>query len=147
MSQVIIHNLKNFMQMRAVNSRELAKRAQVRPSFIYDILSGKSANPSSVKLSKVAQALSVTLSDLVEKPLTIQEEPPRAAKPAFTAFAGSRESAHSPWAQHPIMAGELEEIAAQKADFNAAWPEQHSLAEEDAPFFMHEINNDAMAPT
>ncbi len=65
-SSDIVANLKKFMHHRRITSRELAKRSQVKPSFIYDILNGKSANPSSIKLARVAQSLGVSLSQLVE---------------------------------------------------------------------------------
>src|SRR3954463_9843442 len=57
--------LKLEMKRRGITSAELAKRADVKTSFIYDIISGKSANPSTVKLARVAQGLGVSLSSLV----------------------------------------------------------------------------------
>lgn len=62
----IATELKQHMHCQGVNARELARRANVKSSFIYDILNGKSTNPSTVKLSKVAQALGVNLSQLVD---------------------------------------------------------------------------------
>ncbi len=53
------------MVRHGLNYSELARRSGVRPSFIYDILNGKSLNPSVVKLCKVAQALNVPLTDLL----------------------------------------------------------------------------------
>ena len=54
--------LKAEMVKRGVTSIDLAKRADVKTSFIYDIISGKSANPSTVKLARVADALGINLS-------------------------------------------------------------------------------------
>lgn len=67
MATAIRDNLKYVMMQRGLSSRELAKRSNVKPSFIYDILSGKSNNPSSVKLLQVAECLHVPLDALVGK--------------------------------------------------------------------------------
>ncbi len=61
----ISKRLRLELARQAMSSTELAKRAELKPSFIYDVLSGKSANPSTVKLSRVAEALGVNLSYLV----------------------------------------------------------------------------------
>jgi phage repressor protein C with HTH and peptisase S24 domain len=65
--------LKLEMKKQEITSAELAKRADVKTSFIYDIISGKSANPSTVKLARVAEALHVHLDDLVGSSLTGQQ--------------------------------------------------------------------------
>lgn len=57
--------LKLHMQRQQLNSAELAKRSDVKTSFIYDVLSGKSANPSPVKLARLADVLGISLSRLV----------------------------------------------------------------------------------
>jgi transcriptional regulator with XRE-family HTH domain len=57
--------LKFEMKKRGVTSAELAKRADVKTSFIYDVISGKSANPSTVKLARVAEKLGISLAYLV----------------------------------------------------------------------------------
>jgi len=59
--------LKFEMQKRGMSSAELAKRADVKTSFIYDVLSGKSANPSTIKLARVADGLGISLTHLVEQ--------------------------------------------------------------------------------
>jgi phage repressor protein C with HTH and peptisase S24 domain len=56
--------LKLEMKKRSLSSVDLARRADVKTSFIYDIISGKSANPSSVKLARVAESLGVSLAYL-----------------------------------------------------------------------------------
>lgn len=56
--------LKHEMKKRGVTSSELARRAEVKTSFIYDIISGKSANPSTIKLARVADSLGVSLAYL-----------------------------------------------------------------------------------
>src|SRR4051812_30882713 len=60
-SNPIGQRLKEEMKKRSINSAELAKRAGVKTSFIYDVISGKSANPSTVKLARVAESLGVSL--------------------------------------------------------------------------------------
>lgn len=56
--------LRMEMQKRGLSSVELARRADVKTSFLYDVISGKSANPSSVKLARVAESLGVSLTYL-----------------------------------------------------------------------------------
>jgi phage repressor protein C with HTH and peptisase S24 domain len=56
--------LKFEMKRQGVSSAELAKRAEVKTSFIYDVISGKSTNPSTVKLARVADALGISLTYL-----------------------------------------------------------------------------------
>jgi len=57
--------LKTEMKTRGISSSELARRADVKTSFLYDIMSGKSANPSTVKLARVAESMGVNLAWLV----------------------------------------------------------------------------------
>lgn len=52
------------MKKRGVTSADLAKRADVKMSFLYDVISGKSANPSTIKLARVADVLGVNLNYL-----------------------------------------------------------------------------------
>ena len=59
--------LKTLMSEQKISAIQLAKLAQVKPSFIYDIIHGKSANPSVVKLSRVAEGLGVDVSALLGK--------------------------------------------------------------------------------
>jgi transcriptional regulator with XRE-family HTH domain len=68
MDTILEHLCKKIlaeMQHLGINYAELARRADVNPSFIYDILSGKSLNPSVIKLAKVADALGMGVSDLI----------------------------------------------------------------------------------
>ena len=58
--------LKQEMKKRGVTSARLASDAGVKTSFIYDIISGKSSNPSTVKLARVADCLGVSLASLVD---------------------------------------------------------------------------------
>lgn len=72
--------LKECMRARGINATELARQADVRTSFIYDVISGKSLNPSTVTLARVAEALGVSLHYLVGA----EAEP--AAEPAAEDF-------------------------------------------------------------
>jgi len=56
--------LKLEMKKQGLSSTELARCAEVKTSFLYDVISGKSANPSTVKLARVADALGVSLTYL-----------------------------------------------------------------------------------
>jgi phage repressor protein C with HTH and peptisase S24 domain len=56
--------LKYEMRKQALTSTELARRAEVKTSFIYDVISGKSANPSTIKLARVADSLGISLAYL-----------------------------------------------------------------------------------
>jgi phage repressor protein C with HTH and peptisase S24 domain len=56
--------LRLEMKKQGVSSTDLARRAEVKTSFLYDVMSGKSANPSTVKLARVAEALGVNLAYL-----------------------------------------------------------------------------------
>jgi len=65
LTSTIAERLQFLMAQRALNATQLAKLAEVKPSFIYDILNGKSANPSPVRLSQLAKALGVDISRLI----------------------------------------------------------------------------------
>jgi phage repressor protein C with HTH and peptisase S24 domain len=56
--------LKLEMRKRGISSVDLASKADVKTSFLYDVISGKSANPSSIKLARVAESLGINLSYL-----------------------------------------------------------------------------------
>lgn len=65
LNQGLIERLRVAMDRVHTNARELAERADVGRSFVYDVLSGKSLNPTTHKLSAVADALGVSLSYLL----------------------------------------------------------------------------------
>lgn len=52
------------MRKRDLTAKALAELADVKSSFLYDVISGKSANPSSIKLARVAESLGVSLTYL-----------------------------------------------------------------------------------
>lgn len=75
-SERIAERLRHSMQSRGLSSAQLARKAGVNTSFLYDLLRGKSHNPSIVRLSKVAEVLDVSLSYLVEEnPGVVPEMP------------------------------------------------------------------------
>ncbi len=74
------HRLRLEMKKRGLTSAELAKRADVKTSFIYDIISGKSTNPSTVKLARVADILGISLTYLVGS----TDRPAAESKPVLT---------------------------------------------------------------
>ena len=65
MNQALIERLRIAMERAQVNARELAETAEVGRSFVYDVLSGKSLNPTTHKLSAVANSLGVSMSYLL----------------------------------------------------------------------------------
>ncbi len=74
-STIIGSRLKESLRNRGLSATELARLADVRTSFIYDVISGKSLNPSTVTLAKVADVLGISLQYLAGAE---QEEAPPA---------------------------------------------------------------------
>ncbi|ABD43247.1 ECH_1013 family putative transcriptional regulator [Anaplasma phagocytophilum] len=64
-SSIVASRIRSQMDKIGVNARELAEKASVGKSFVYDILSGKSSNPTSKKLMAIAEVLQVPLAYLV----------------------------------------------------------------------------------
>lgn len=61
----MIERLREEMTRLGINARELSQRANLGQSFVYDLLSGKSSNPTTKKLSSIAEALGVGMPYLV----------------------------------------------------------------------------------
>lgn len=61
----LISRLKTQMLRKGLNPKTLAARANVGRSFVYDILSGKSTNPTSAKISAIAEELGVSVQYLL----------------------------------------------------------------------------------
>lgn len=57
--------LKQVIKQNGTNASELARQCGLKPSFIYDILNGKSTNPSTAKMARVSEALGTDLSSLL----------------------------------------------------------------------------------
>lgn len=62
---MLVERLKHEMNRLGVNARQLATEASVGQSFVYDVLSGKSGNPTTSKLAAVAEVLGVSVPYLV----------------------------------------------------------------------------------
>lgn len=64
-NKMMIERLKNEMERAGVNARKLSDMANVGRSFVYDILNGKSCNPTTSKITAVANVLGVSVPYLV----------------------------------------------------------------------------------
>lgn len=60
------------MERKGLNPKILAERAQVGRSFVYDILNGKSRNPTSAKLVSLARILDLDVSYLLGNEMGLQ---------------------------------------------------------------------------
>lgn len=58
-------SLRRHMQMADISASDLARKTGLKASFIYDVLKGKSANPSLLKMAIVADALNIELADML----------------------------------------------------------------------------------
>ncbi len=64
-NQPLVARLRAHMARKGLNPKTLAERAKVGRSFVYDILNGKSTNPTSSKLAAIAEQLGVSVNYLV----------------------------------------------------------------------------------
>lgn len=62
---LMIDRLRKEMSRAGINARELSQKANVGRSFIYDILNGKSTNPTTRKITAVAEVLGVSVPYLI----------------------------------------------------------------------------------
>lgn len=131
--------LKLEMKKRGMTSADLAKRADVKTTFIYDVISGKSANPSTIKLARVAAALNVDLAWLAGS---------STAQPAYGAM--TEEYAAIPRLQVEASAGggavvTLEDTA-ESYSFRKSWIRDH-LRANSADLRLMTVRGDGMEPT
>jgi phage repressor protein C with HTH and peptisase S24 domain len=63
--KALVARLRALMERAQINARELAEQAGVGRSFVYDILSGKSSNPTTQKLSAIAEVLDTSVNYLL----------------------------------------------------------------------------------
>lgn len=63
---LVASNLEHAMKARGTNPAELARRAGINPTGVYDILSGKSKSPRLDTICKIADALNLPLVSLFE---------------------------------------------------------------------------------
>jgi transcriptional regulator with XRE-family HTH domain len=68
LTETLIRNLQAFMAVRGLNAHELAARAGMNPTAVYDILSGKARSPKIETVAKLAGALGVAATTLIETP-------------------------------------------------------------------------------
>ena len=64
---VIVNRLKQRMKELGINARQLAEQSNVGRSFVYDILNGKSKNPTSNKLNMICEKLNIPISYLLNE--------------------------------------------------------------------------------
>lgn len=63
---LVAKNIKDLMEARQIDAAKLARAANINPTGIYDILSGKSQSPKIVTLAKIAKGLRVPIAALFE---------------------------------------------------------------------------------
>lgn len=62
---LMVNKIKQRMNEVGINAKQLAEKAEVGKSFVYDILNGKSKNPTSNKLSSISKHLGIPVSYLM----------------------------------------------------------------------------------
>ena len=67
-SHQIGKRLRSVIEKSGLTILEIARRSRVTRFYIYDILTGKTANPSAVRLARLAKALGVPLVWLIGSP-------------------------------------------------------------------------------
>ena len=66
MENLLLKNrLRKAIDTKGISTAKLAKLCELKPSFIYDILNGKSTNPNTASMARISQALDTNLSDLL----------------------------------------------------------------------------------
>ncbi len=66
LSKTIADKIRIYMGAMGINAKQLAHRAKVGRSFVYDILNGKSSNPTFGRMVAISQILNIPISCLVE---------------------------------------------------------------------------------
>ncbi len=137
-SNIIGQRLKYEMKSRGVSSAELAKKTDVKTSFIYDVISGKSTNPSTLKLARVADGLGITLASLVD---------PKPSLDAQTIKSNTPHSADDYIAIPYLVVDELKANAIPEPFcFMSSWIDSH-LRIPAANLRVLVISGDSMEPT
>lgn len=67
LSMMIAANLQDAMTRKGLNAAEVARRADINPTGVYDILSGKSRSPCLDTIHKIASALHVPVASFFEE--------------------------------------------------------------------------------
>lgn len=66
LAQTVARNIQEAMDRRGLNALELSRRADLNPTAIYDILKEKIKSPRVDTLGKIAHALHLPASSLLE---------------------------------------------------------------------------------
>ena len=64
---MLAENIKTFRKQRGLSQEELAREADVTYSTLIKLESGSNKNPTVKTLQQIAQALDVTLDDLMKE--------------------------------------------------------------------------------
>ena len=64
---MLAENIKKFRKQRGISQEELARKAGATYSTLIKLESGSNKNPTVKTLQQIAQALDVTLDDLVKE--------------------------------------------------------------------------------
>ena len=67
LAMLVAHNIQSAMARQGLNPAELARKAKINATGVYDILSGKSQSPRLDTIYKIARALHVPMSYLLEE--------------------------------------------------------------------------------
>jgi transcriptional regulator with XRE-family HTH domain len=65
MYEILIKNIKNYLARTGLTTKELERRANIKPSTLQNVLAGRSKNPGLDTLLSVAKELGCLLDDLV----------------------------------------------------------------------------------
>lgn len=114
----LVRRLRQSMELRGVNPLALAGQAEVGPSFVYDILNGKSANPTTRNLSAVARVLGVGLSYLLHGEEELSPGGSYAGSPLASSSAAGELAAIQPVYAETVHGG------AKPYYFHRAWIEK-----------------------
>lgn len=68
---VVAENIRAAMADRNLSAAELARMAMINPTGIYDILSGKSRSPKIETVHKIAKALCIPTSMMLERRMSL----------------------------------------------------------------------------
>lgn len=66
LTMLLAHNIQTVMAQRGTNPSQIAKLANLNPTGVYDILSGKSMSPKLDTVRKIANALNVSVHYLLQ---------------------------------------------------------------------------------
>lgn len=67
-AMIVAHNIEAAIARKGLNPAELARRAKLNPTGVYDILKGKSQHPRLDTIRKIAAGLGVPMSSLFIEP-------------------------------------------------------------------------------